>query len=202
MAHWQEINILYINGLRRIGADAGGRWRSGGTRVDRPRSNNIFVIASPGRGAHHRGGNPRHPKCLGEATFTRRDGQQFHQPVSPALRSKENTAIYLDIARRQAMSNSAQKRAIENYRSRLTERGIARFEIQALDADRDLLRSLARKLTEDGPEAGQLRRTIQQAVAGEPPKAGGLLAALRRSPLVDADIDLSRPREKGRKVDL
>ena len=36
------------------------------------------------------------------------------------------------------MSNSAQKRAIDNYRSRLTERGIARFEIQALDADRDL----------------------------------------------------------------
>jgi hypothetical protein len=100
------------------------------------------------------------------------------------------------------MSNSAQKRAIENYRSRLTERGIARFEIQALEGDRDLLRSLARKLTEDGPEAGQLRRIIQQAVAGEPPKAGGILAVLRRSPLVGADLDLSRPREQGRKVDL
>jgi hypothetical protein len=100
------------------------------------------------------------------------------------------------------MSNSAQKRAIDNYRSRLTERGIARFEIQALDADRDLLRSLARKLMEEGPEAGRLRRTIQQAVAGEPPKAGGILAALRRSPLVGADLDLSRPREEGRKVDL
>lgn len=100
------------------------------------------------------------------------------------------------------MSNSAQKRAIENYRSRLTKRGIARFEIQALDADRDLIRTLARKLTEEGPEAGLLRRTIQQAVAGEPPKTGGVLAALRRSPLVGADPDLSRPREKGRKVDL
>ncbi|UGX99540.1 hypothetical protein G6321_00054850 (plasmid) [Bradyrhizobium barranii subsp. barranii] len=99
------------------------------------------------------------------------------------------------------MSNSAQKRALENYRSRLTKRGIARFEIQALDADRDLLRSLARKLTEDGPEAGQLRRTIRQAVAGEPPK-GGILAALRRSPMVGADLGLSRPREEGRKVDL
>lgn len=100
------------------------------------------------------------------------------------------------------MSNSAQKRAIENYRSRLTKRGIARFEIQALDADRDLIRTLARKLTEEGPEAGLLRRTIQQAVAGEPPKTGGVLAALRRSPLVGADLDLGRPREKGRKVDL
>ena len=100
------------------------------------------------------------------------------------------------------MSNGAQKRAIENYRSRLTERGIARFEIQALDADRDLLRYLARKLTEKGPEAGQLRRSIQEAVAGEPPKVGGILAALRRSPLVGANLDLSRPREEGRKVDL
>ena len=100
------------------------------------------------------------------------------------------------------MGSSAQKRAIENYRSRLTARGIARFEIQALDADRDLLRSLARKLTEDSTEARQLRRTIQKAVAGEPPKAGGILAALRRSPLVGADLDLGRPREGGRKVDL
>lgn len=76
------------------------------------------------------------------------------------------------------MSDSAQKRAIENYRSRLTKRGIARFEIQALDADRELIRTLVRKLTAEGPEAGLLRRTIQQAVAGEPPKTGGVLAAL------------------------
>ncbi|ESY47037.1 MULTISPECIES: hypothetical protein [unclassified Mesorhizobium] len=100
------------------------------------------------------------------------------------------------------MGNTAQKRAIENYRSRLAERGIARFEIQAFDADRDLLRTLARKLTESGPDARQLRRTIQQAVAGEPPKVGSILAALRRSPLVGSNLDLSRPREEGRKTDL
>ncbi|ESY63092.1 MULTISPECIES: hypothetical protein [Mesorhizobium] len=100
------------------------------------------------------------------------------------------------------MGNTAQKRAIENYRSRLAERGIARFEIQAFDADRDLLRTLARKLTASGPDARQLRRTIQQAVAGEPPKAGSILAALRRSPLVGSSLDLSRPREEGRKIDL
>jgi hypothetical protein len=39
-------------------------------------------------------------------------------------------------------------------------------------------------------------------VAGEPPKTGGILVALRRSPLVGADLDLSRPREEGRKIDL
>jgi hypothetical protein len=101
-----------------------------------------------------------------------------------------------------AVNNSAQKRAIENYRSRLTKRGIVRFEIQALESDRDLIRALARKLTEEGQKAGQLRRAVQQAVAGGSPNTGGILAALRRSPLVGADLDLSRPREAGRKVDL
>ena len=100
------------------------------------------------------------------------------------------------------MSNSAQKRAIETYRSRLTERGIVRFELQALETDRELIRTLARKLIEQGPEAGLIRRTLQRAVAGEPPKPGGILAALRRSPLVGADLDLTRSREEGRKIDL
>nr|WP_249795300.1 hypothetical protein [Bradyrhizobium sp. NBAIM08] len=84
----------------------------------------------------------------------------------------------------------------------MTKRGIVRFELQALETDRDLIRTLARKLTEEGPEAGDLRRTVQQAVSGEPPKAGGILSALRRSPLVGADLDLTRPREEGRKADL
>jgi hypothetical protein len=100
------------------------------------------------------------------------------------------------------VSNRAQKRAIENYRSRLTKRGIVRFELQAFETDRDLIRTLARKLTEEGPGAGQIRRTIQQAVSGKPPKSGGILTALRRSPLVGADLDLARPREEGRKVGL
>ena len=100
------------------------------------------------------------------------------------------------------MANRAQKRAITNYRSRQTGRGIVRFELQAFEADRELIRSLARKLVEEGPDAGQIRRTVQQAVSGEPPKPGGILAALRRSPLVGADVDVTRPREAGRKVDL
>ena len=100
------------------------------------------------------------------------------------------------------MGNRAQKRAIANYRSRLTERGIVRFELQAFEADRDLIRTLARKLVEEGPAAGQIRRTVQQAVSGEPRKPGGILAALRRSPLVGTGLDLTRPREKERKLDL
>lgn len=100
------------------------------------------------------------------------------------------------------MSNSAQKRAIEKYRSRLTKQGIVRFELQALESDRALIRLLARKLITEGPEGGTIRRTVQQAISGEPPKCGGILTALRRSPLVGADLDLQRPRDEGRSVDL
>jgi hypothetical protein len=97
---------------------------------------------------------------------------------------------------------SSQKRAIQNYRSRLAERGLTRFEVLGLDADRDLIRSLARRLAEDGPEASRLRAAVNQSIAGEPPKKGGILAALRRSPLVDASLDLTRSREEGREIDL
>jgi hypothetical protein len=99
------------------------------------------------------------------------------------------------------MGNAAQKRAIQNYRARLTQRGFKRFEVMALESDRELIRSLARRLAEDGPKADQAREAVRSLVAGQP-KTGGILAALRRSPLVGADLDLSRPREPGRRVDL
>jgi hypothetical protein len=97
---------------------------------------------------------------------------------------------------------SSQKRAIKNYRSRLSERGLARFEVLGRDADRDLIRSLARRLAEDGPDASRLRAAVSQTITGEPPRKGGILAALRRSPLVGAELDLTRPRDEGRKVQI
>lgn len=97
---------------------------------------------------------------------------------------------------------TSQKRAIRNYRSRLTKRGLARFEVLGRDADRDLIRSLARQLAEGGPEASRLRAVVSQSIAGEPPRKGGILAALRRSPLVGADLDLTRAREDGRSIEL
>lgn len=99
------------------------------------------------------------------------------------------------------MGNS-QRRAIQNYRSRLSERGLARFEVLGRDTDRDLIRSLARRLAEDSADASRLRAMVGHAVSGEPPKKGGILAALRNSPLVGADLDFARPREEGRKVNL
>jgi hypothetical protein len=85
---------------------------------------------------------------------------------------------------------------------RQAKRGLARFEVLGLDADRDLIRSLAKRLAEDAPEAARLRTAMSQTIGGEPPQKGGILAALRRSPLVGVDLDLSRSHEAGRKVEM
>ncbi|ENN89608.1 hypothetical protein RHSP_59614 [Rhizobium freirei PRF 81] len=99
------------------------------------------------------------------------------------------------------MSNS-QKRAIQNYRSRLGERGLARFEVLGLDADRTLIREMARRLAEGGTEAARLRDVLTKTVSGDPPKKGGVYAWLRSSPLVGTDIDLERVKGKVREIDL
>ena len=100
------------------------------------------------------------------------------------------------------MSDTSQRRALHNYRKRLSQRGMARFEVLGLDADRELIRSLARWLADNGPESVRIRATVRRTVFGEPPKKGGILKALRRSPLVGADLDLNRPVTSGRRVDL
>ena len=97
---------------------------------------------------------------------------------------------------------ASQRQAIQNYRTRLSERGIARFEVLGREADRDLIRTLARRLAEDGPDASRLRVAVSQTLAGETPKKGGILAALRRSPLVGAHLDLTRSCEEGRSIEF
>ncbi len=99
------------------------------------------------------------------------------------------------------MSNAAQKRAIKNYRSRLQKRGVARFEVLGLEADRVLIRSLAKRLAQDDPEASRIRSELMRSVP-DMPKKGGILAALRRSPLAGAELKMERSIEVGRKVNL
>ena len=100
------------------------------------------------------------------------------------------------------MSTTPQKRALNNYRKRLKQRGMARFEVLGRDADRELIRSLARRLAGDGPDSARIRAAVRLTVSEERPKKGGILNALRRSPLVGADLDLNRPATPGRSVDL
>lgn len=73
------------------------------------------------------------------------------------------------------MTNTLLKRAIRKYRDRL-----------------------ARRLAENGSEATRIRAAVRPSIADEPPRKGGILEALRRSPLVGADLDLARSRETDR----
>ncbi len=100
------------------------------------------------------------------------------------------------------MSTTPQNRALKNYRKRLTQRGLARFEVLGLDKDRELIRSIAKRLADNGPDAAPIRATICQVVSADQSKKGGILAALRRSPLVGADLNLRRPRIAGRRIDF
>ena len=59
------------------------------------------------------------------------------------------------------MSDISQRRATKKYRSRLAERGMARFEVLGRDTDRELIRSLARRLAEDC-RSRQLRTVVSQ----------------------------------------
>jgi len=100
------------------------------------------------------------------------------------------------------MPDSAQSKAVKNYRKRLTRRGIARFEVLGLEADRPLIRSLAKKLAKNDAEARRLRSAVSGTLGGDGAKTGGVFAALRRSPLVGADLNIARARSAGRKVEL
>jgi hypothetical protein len=100
------------------------------------------------------------------------------------------------------MSDTSQKRATDNYRKRLNKRGMARFEVIALRADRELIRSLAKRLADDNSDSARIRASVRRTISGEAPAKGGILNALRRSPLVGADLNLERPTTADRKVDL
>jgi hypothetical protein len=100
------------------------------------------------------------------------------------------------------MSSPSQKRALRNYRQRLRRRGMARFEVIGLNADRDMIRSLAKRLAENDRQACRIRAALNRTISEQSPKKGGILKALRRSPLVGVDLDVPRSRESGRKVEL
>lgn len=92
------------------------------------------------------------------------------------------------------MSKIAQKLRPRNRGSRLGKRGIARFEVLGLKADRDVIRALAWHLAEAGPGPSPIRAAVDQLIATGTQRKGRILDALRRSPLARADLDLRRTR--------
>jgi hypothetical protein len=100
------------------------------------------------------------------------------------------------------MNDTSQNRAIKNYRARLEKRGLARFDVLGLNVDRELIRSLARRLAQNDPEATRIRFEVHRTITAAPSETGGILAALRRSPLVGEDLRMVRSSEPGRKTEL
>lgn len=98
------------------------------------------------------------------------------------------------------MSSAAQTQALKNYRKRLAKRGMARFEVLGLASDRELVRTVAKRLAEDTPEAVEIRASLSARVAPDSLKKGGILKMLRSWPI--ADLELKRPFVKPRKIDL
>ncbi|MGD9615119.1 MAG: hypothetical protein AB7H90_06075 [Alphaproteobacteria bacterium] len=92
--------------------------------------------------------------------------------------------------------NASQKRAVETYRRRLRENGLARYEVRGSASDKALIRSLAKRLAENDTAAYRLRQELAHEISGRTclrPRTGkDIWDALRRSPLVGADLDLTR----------
>lgn len=100
------------------------------------------------------------------------------------------------------MSSAAQAQALKNYRKRLTKRGMARFEVLGLASDRELVRTLAKRLAEDTPEAAEIRASLTAKPVPDARKKGGILEMLRNSPLMGVELNVTRRRVGARKVDL
>jgi len=100
------------------------------------------------------------------------------------------------------MVQASQTRAVANHRRRLAERGISRFEVRGLAKDKELVRKLAKRLAADDTSSARIRAEILKQVADEPPRRGGIWAALRRSPLVGANLNLEREVVPPRDIDL
>jgi hypothetical protein len=75
-------------------------------------------------------------------------------------------------------------------------------EVLGSSADRELIRSLASRLASDSKDAARIRAAVRDAISPEPGQKGGILKALRRSPLVGSNLDIPRPLTEGRKVEL
>ena len=75
---------------------------------------------------------------------------------------------------------------------------IVRYEVAGLASDRDMIRSLAERLAQGGSDADRIRTKVGEALACK----GGIVAAPLRSPLIGADLDLTRDRAFPRDIDL
>ncbi len=72
---------------------------------------------------------------------------------------------------------------------------MSRYEVRGLEQDKKLVRSFANRLAAKDADAERLRAQVLRELCGEPPRRGGIWAALRSSPAAGADRGLDLTRE-------
>jgi len=92
---------------------------------------------------------------------------------------------------------NAQRKAVNRFRKRLKQQGMARLEVNVRKDDAALVRNVVRALS--NPEQEQTARALLREHFGNRP-AQGLKALLAAAPL--EGINLSREHDLGRDVDL
>ncbi|MBI5503596.1 MAG: hypothetical protein HY899_02260, partial [Deltaproteobacteria bacterium] len=95
-----------------------------------------------------------------------------------------------------SMPNS-QRKALTTYRRRMKGKGFLRLEVQVHKDDAALVRNVVNALA-DPEQESEARALLRERFAERP--VVGLKALLAAAPL--EDIDLARPRDLGRAVDL
>ena len=91
------------------------------------------------------------------------------------------------------MSTTPQKHALKRYRKRLHQRGMARFEVLGLDADRELIRSLAKRLAGEDSDSARIRATVRRTISGSNRK-GAVFSVHYGGRLWSAPISISAAR--------
>ena len=100
------------------------------------------------------------------------------------------------------MTKESQRRAVDNQRKRMRERGYERYEVTGPERDKDLVRSIVKTLAAGGPEAERLREQAKQANNPKRSTRGEFLRALQSGPRFPDDFDISREFTTGRDIDL
>jgi len=91
----------------------------------------------------------------------------------------------------------SQRKALSSHRRRLKRRGITRLEVRVHKDDVSLVRGVVTALS-DPERASEARALLRERFRTE--EVTGLKALLASAPL--DDVDLARPRDLGRPVDL
>jgi hypothetical protein len=102
------------------------------------------------------------------------------------------------------MGGISHKRAAKKRRTRIKQQrdDMVRCWMVILKTDLELLRSLASRLAENDSEAARIRAIVARSIADKASSRGGILAALRRSPLVSSNLNVRRSVTDGRRLDF